>query len=126
MTTMATGLPSGNYNWETASSDYDGDGKADYAAYDKATANWHIRPSSGNSTALGGTAGSNGFVIVQWGASGDRAVQNDYDGDAKTDISTWRDSNGHWYIRQSGFSNSLRQVGWGQPGDIPVPAFYRR
>ena len=56
-------------------------------------------------------------------------MQNDYDGDGKVDIAVWRDGNGDWYIRQSsriGQSDELRQVHWGQSGDIPVPAFYRR
>lgn len=128
MNPAATGLPSGSYDWETVSSDYDGDGKADYAAYDTLTANWHIRPSSGAMSSLGtpSSTSSGGFGSFQWGAAADRAVPNDYDGDGKTDLAVWRNSNGHWHIRQSATANSLRQVGWGQSGDIPVPAFYRR
>lgn len=95
------------------SSDYDGDGKADHAI--RNGSNWIIRQTS------------NGQIItIVWGDVGDIAVQNDYDGDGKTDIATWRNSNGNWYIRQSAFGNSLRQVQWGIPDDIPVPSFYRR
>jgi len=98
---------------EPVSSDYDGDGKADHAI--RNGANWIIRQSS------------NGQVVtVPWQQSTDIAVQNDYDGDGKTDIATWRNSNGNWYIRQSASGNSLRQVQWGIPDDIPVPSFYRR
>ena len=60
------------------------------------------------------------------GNSGDKEVPNDYDGDGKVDLATWRDSNGNWYVRQSASGNSLRQVQWGMSGDIPVPAFDRR
>ncbi len=95
------------------SSDYDGDGKADHAV--RNGANWIIRQSSNAQV-----------VTIPWEQGSDIAVQNDYDGDGKTDIATWRNSNGNWYIRQSAFGNSLRQVQWGIPEDIPVPSFYRR
>lgn len=98
---------------QPVSSDYDGDGKADHAV--RNGANWIIRQSSNGQT-----------VTIPWQQSTDIAVQNDYDGDGKTDIATWRNSNGNWYIRQSASGNSLRQVQWGIPGDIPVPSFYRR
>ena len=94
-------------------SDYDGDGKADHAV--RSGANWIIRQSSNGQT-----------VSVSWHQPTDLAVQNDYDADGKTDIATWRNGTGTWYIRQSGSRNLLRQVQWGSPGDIPVPAFYRR
>ena len=93
--------------------DYDGDGKADFAV--RNGADWIIRYSSTGQT-----------VTIPWQSSGDVAVQNDYDGDGKMDIAVWRDATGYWYIRQSSLSGQLRQVQWGAPGDIPVPAFYRR
>ncbi|MEP6703619.1 MAG: VCBS repeat-containing protein [Acidobacteriota bacterium] len=98
---------------QPVSSDYDGDGKADHAV--RNGANWTIRQSSNGQT-----------ITTSWQQASDISVQNDYDGDGKTDIAVWRDSNGYWYIRQSGSGNSLRQVQWGITGDIPVPAFYRR
>jgi hypothetical protein len=94
------------------SADYDGDGKADYAV--RRGADWLYVQST------------NGAVqLITWQQAGDKEVQNDYDGDGKVDIAVWRPSNGTWYIRQS-HDNSLRQVQWGQSGDIPVPALYRR
>ena len=98
---------------QPVSADYDGDGKADHAI--RNGANWIIRQSSNGQT-----------ITVPWQQSSDIAVQNDYDADGKADIATWRNSNGNWYIRQSANRNSLRQVQWGVPGDIPTPAFYRR
>ncbi|PYS97789.1 MAG: hypothetical protein DMF63_18840 [Acidobacteria bacterium] len=98
---------------QPVSADYDGDGKADHAV--RNGSNWVIRQSSNAQT-----------ITVSWQDAADIAVQNDYDGDGKTDIATWRNSNGNWYIRQSANRNSLRQVQWGIPGDIPIPAYYRR
>ena len=50
---------------------------------------------------------------------------NDFDGDAKTDISVYRGSTGEWFILRS-VDSMLFSVGWGAPtlGDIPVPADY--
>jgi hypothetical protein len=57
--------------------------------------------------------------------SSDIAVEGDYDSDGVTDVAVWRPSTGYWYIQQSQ-SNTLRSTQWGQSGDIPVPAPYRR
>ncbi|MGH9948155.1 MAG: FG-GAP repeat domain-containing protein [Pyrinomonadaceae bacterium] len=105
--------------------DYDGDGKADYAIFEASTpyTKWHIRSSITSSM----------LTEIVWGLPGDITVQNDYDADGKCDIAVWRPTNspgqtdaGHWFIRQSGSSNDLREEPWGLTGDIPVPAFYRR
>lgn len=101
---------------EPVSADYDGDGRADYAI--RSGINWHIKNSSNNQ-----------IQIIAWQQAADSAVHNDYDGDGKVDIATWKSANGDWYIRQSsriGQTNELRQEHWGQAGDIPVPAYYRR
>jgi hypothetical protein len=118
---------SSNGNWQvipfTQSStqpvcgDYDGDGKADFAIRSGAT--WIIRRSS---TGLI----DNPTITPTGDLATDTPVPNDYDGDGKCDIAVWRNSNGNWFIRQSATNGSLRQAAWGQSGDIPVPAFYRR
>lgn len=100
--------------------DYDGDGRADFAV--RHGNDWLIRYSA--------TAYANAADVstVAWQA-GTHAVPNDYDGDGKVDVAVWNAADGYWKIRQStkiGQANELRQAAWGQAGDIPVPAFYRR
>jgi hypothetical protein len=95
------------------SADYDGDGRADFAV--KSGNVWSIKHSSDGQT-----------TTTTWQQAGDEVVQNDYDGDGKVDIAVWRASIGYWLIRQSSLGGQLRQVQWGAPDDIPVPAFYRR
>ena len=99
--------------------DYDGDGKADYAL--KSGTNWIILNSASCNSAT-----SCNPVTISWQLSSDIPVPNDYDGDGKVDIAVWRDATGDWLIRKSGSNGALRQDHWGQTGDIPVPAFYRR
>jgi hypothetical protein len=97
--------------------DYDGDGRADAAVWRNAS--WNILYSS--------TGASQTFTFGD--PNSDKAVHNDYDGDGKVDVAIWRPSNGRWYILQSskvGQPDYQREVQWGQNGDIPVPAFYRR
>jgi hypothetical protein len=99
--------------------DYDGDGRADLAIR-RDDGYWHIAKSSTNYTAM--------MYFQEPQPLGD-TVPNDYDGDGKADIASWQEANGMWSIWQSsrvGQSNYLRQVQWGQAGDFPVPAFYRR
>ena len=121
--TISTGtqISPPSYEWYTASSDYDGDGRAEYALYNKSTAVWYLRLSSDGE-----------ITTIPWGNAGDVPVHNDYDGDGKCDIAVWRPTNnpvgtiGKWFIRQSAFGYSPREAQWGIAEDIPVPAFYRR
>ena len=97
--------------------DYDGDGRADAAVWRYGS--WNILYSS--------TGASQTFTFGD--PASDKAVQNDYDGDGKVDVAIWRPSNGRWYILQSskvGQNDYQREEQWGQNGDTPVPAFYRR
>jgi hypothetical protein len=111
----------GSTNDKAYPADYDGDGKADYAIWRQSNNNWYINQSSNNQT-----------VNYSWGVFGqDTAVPNDYDGDGKVDVAIWRgqssDPNdvGNWYIRNSS-TGQMRVDKWGQVGDTPVPALYRR
>ena len=95
--------------------DYDGDGKADATVWKGSGVNqWHAILSATGTT----------YATSLGAPETDIAVQNDYDGDGKTDMAIWRPSTGMWLIQQS--ANGARNVQWGQAGDIPVPAYYRR
>lgn len=99
--------------------DYDGDGKANYAL--KSGNSWIILNSAMSST-----------TSTTWQNATDIPVPNDYDGDGKVDIAVWRPANspgntdvGTWFIKKSS-DGTTRTEAWGQSGDIPVPAYFRR
>ncbi len=103
-----------------ATGDYDGDGKSDYAV--QRGTSWFIHQSSDGNV-----------NTYTFGAARDTPVVGRYndsvDTDAKTDIATWRLSRGEglatWYIRRSS-DGTTRTVQFGQTGDIPVPAAWKR
>ncbi len=78
----------------SATDDYDGDGRGDFVTFitEGTTRVWQIYQS-----------GSNTLRIVRWGttAGTDQLVPADYDGDGKTDIAIYRQTEGIWYIIQS-------------------------
>ena len=97
--------------------DYDGDGKTDFAVVREgatATSNmtWYILRSS-----------DNGVVASVYGLTGtDLNVQGDYDGDGKTDLAVWRDSDGTFYYTRSS-DNAFVAYPWGSPNDYPVASY---
>jgi FG-GAP-like repeat len=109
---LTQSLGSSGVTYTGVPGDYDGDGKADFAIF--SAGSWIVKPSGG---------GSN--ITMSWGTTGDIAVQNDYDGDGKCDFAIWRPSTGYWWIINS-HDSTYRADPWGQNGDIPVPALYRR
>lgn len=92
-------------------SDFDGDGKTDFAVYSPNTGNWQTENTS-----------NVGSGITQFGTREDKIVAGDYDGDGKSDFAVWRPSNGTWYIQTS--SNGFRAIQFGANGDVPVAADY--
>jgi len=115
---------SSNSSWQTpamaqsgeaVSADYDGDGKTDFAVFAASTGTWKVLQSTTGTFA----------TTTGWGTTNDEPVPNDYDGDARADLTVWRPADGTWYIKQSATGTIRNQV-WGQNGDIPVPAYFRR
>ena len=101
-------------------SDFDGDGKTDFANWTGATGNWAVRNSSNNTV-----------VNTAWGAGYapyfDVIVPGDYDGDGQTDQAVWRGQDSIWYIRKSSDGQALAQS-WGASYapyfDVPQPGDY--
>ncbi len=58
-----------------------------------------------------------------WGVEEDIPTGGDFNGDAMTDLTVFRPSNGFWYSLR-GENNSSGAAQWGTTGDKPVPADY--
>jgi hypothetical protein len=86
--------------------DFDGDRKADPAAFAPASGTWKVALSS-----YGGAQRNTPF-----GQAGDKLVPADYDGDGQTDYAVWRPSTGQWFFN-TGTRYEYHQ--WGEAGDIP-------
>lgn len=99
--------------------DTDGDGRSDIRAYRQSANAFYILNSTGSSLSIfnfGGT-GQNTFIP---------GVNDDYDGDGKSDLVTGIVPSGGvrtWRVLQSG-SNTVREVQWGLSSDQTVPADY--
>ncbi|MDX6695391.1 MAG: hypothetical protein QOF02_2994 [Blastocatellia bacterium] len=100
--------------------DYDGDKRNDFAVYRASEGNWYIRtnPAAGSPTVIFRNWGGIGA-----GASADKPVPADYDGDGKTDIAIYRPSGLAYYIINSQ-TNTASVKSWGISGDLLVPADY--
>jgi hypothetical protein len=97
----------------TATIDFDGDGKTDYAVFRPSTNVWYVHRGATNTVA-----------IVQFGLSqSDVLTPGDYDGDSKSDIAVWRTTNGTFYVQRSS-DGGVSIVQWGSPGDEPLARDY--
>ncbi|HSK73123.1 MAG TPA: VCBS repeat-containing protein, partial [Pyrinomonadaceae bacterium] len=107
-----TGGPFGTNGDIPLEGDFDGDQRSDIAVWRPSTGQWIILGSSNNQV-----------MFINFGSNGDRPVPGDYDKDGKTDPAVWRASNSGWYfLRSSSNYTTFDVIGFGIPGDIPVPA----
>ena len=111
------GVSWGFSNDLVAPGDYDGDGKTDIAVIREGTAQnpnlvWYILKSS-----------DGGLIANVFGTTDtDLNVQNDYDGDGKTDIAIWRNTTGTYYFLRSS-DGAVGGVQWGTGSDFPVGSY---
>jgi photosystem II stability/assembly factor-like uncharacterized protein len=98
--------------------DFNGDGRTDFSVERPSEGNWYILNSSYSIT--------DPYTVTATtfpGASGDKLVPGDYDGDGKTDLAVFRPSNGTWRIHYSGgAADSI--ISYGASTDKPVQADY--
>lgn len=111
-------IPFGFSNDLVVPGDYDGDNKTDIAVVREGQTGfennlvWYILKSS-----------DQGLIANVFGnLDTDLNVQNDYDGDGKTDIAIWRDTDASFYVLRS-TDNALSVVQWGAPSDFPVASY---
>ncbi|MFO0965132.1 MAG: FG-GAP-like repeat-containing protein [Gemmataceae bacterium] len=92
------------------SGDLDGDGKADYAAFDSGSATWNVQLSGG------------GTLSKTVGAPGDTPIRADFDGDGKADLATYHAANGLWTIltSNSNFTQTTTRYFGGDATDTPL------
>lgn len=91
-------------------SDFDGDGKADFAVFRPDTSVWYVL-----------TAGTYTFRAATFGLPTDVMTPGDFDGDGLTDLAVWRPQTGVWHRYSRAIYSAFQ---WGTTGDIPVAADY--
>lgn len=109
--TVAVLLNNFNLN-ATKKTDYDGDGRTDFAIWRPSNGQWWVSYSFFNS-----------HNVVSFGQSGDVPVPGDYDGDKKTDFAVFRPADGNWWVLRSS-DNTFTVQHWGVSGDKLTPADY--
>jgi hypothetical protein len=97
--------------------DYDRDGRTDYAVWRPSVGDWYIANSFFPNN-------PNKQISYHFGAYGDIPVQGDYDGDKKTDFAVFRLNNNTWYILHSSSNGPFVSQLWGASNDKLVPGDY--
>ena len=90
--------------------DFNGDGRSDWAV---------VRNSGGVYSWFIATTSGAVLPQVNWGVTGDRLINGDFDGDLRDDIAVFRPSTATFYILNSQTS-TLRIDNFGQNGDDPT------
>lgn len=90
--------------------DFDGDGKTDYAVArnENGFKVWYVWQSTA------------GFKTFQWGLETDQIVPGDYDGDGKTDQAIRRSGSPQSYYWVNGSQNGVSIFAWGLSTDTVV------
>ncbi|GEM_PF-370926 len=97
----------------SATLDFNGDGRTDYALFRTTNNTWFISPNADGA-----------FFGVPFGlSSSDILTPGDYDGDNRTDISVWRPNQGLFYVLRS-TDSAVTTFQWGLPDDQPLPRDY--
>jgi len=98
--------------------DYDGDGKTDIAVLREG-----VKPTDNLTWLIRRSAGGKSPNVVFGITGSDYNVQNDYDGDGKTDIAVYRNGTpGAFYVLRSS-NGVVSTVPWGLENDFPVASY---
>ncbi len=85
---------------------------------------WAVFPFLGENKVLAGDLGAGLLILDVTGLNAaPKNVVSDFDGDRKTDLSTYSATAGGWYFESSS-TGSQNTISWGLPGDINVAADY--